>query len=102
MKLRITNNGPTDVEVELEVSLRYLLFYGASHYPKGGWSDLKGKFTTVEEAREAGKKAMTAGRFYETHRLQENEWWMVVDVIAGEIVVAGGNCLESVIAEFGE
>ena len=29
---------------------RFLVFYGDSYYPGGGWTDFKGDFDSIEEA----------------------------------------------------
>jgi len=31
----------------------YLLFYGMTYYPNGGWEDFQGSFDTLEEAKAA-------------------------------------------------
>jgi len=35
---------------------RFLLFFGESYYPSGGWKDFQGSFDTVHEARKAVKQ----------------------------------------------
>lgn len=34
---------------------RYLLFFGETYYPGGGWEDFHGAFDTIEDARNAVK-----------------------------------------------
>jgi hypothetical protein len=51
----------------------YLVFFGDNYYPCGGWSDFKGSFDTIEEARE----------FLLTKNF---DWYQIVDSQRGEIV----------------
>ncbi len=38
----------------------YLLFGGACYYAKGGWNDLRGRFTSVEAAQAEAEKLLKA------------------------------------------
>jgi hypothetical protein len=62
----------------------YLLFAGDHYYPSGGWSDLKGRFSSKEEALE----------FYKAgHRYGDDEdyvhywdWYQIVDMESMEVI----------------
>ena len=55
--------------------LPFLLFYGDTYYPNGGWDDFKGAFATVEQATEAAHQS-------------KSDWWQVVDVREHKVVAA--------------
>ena len=55
---------------------RYLLFAGDFYYPRGGWSDHRGDFETIEDAVEAA----AASRI---------DWYQVVDFTTCDIVKEG-------------
>lgn len=52
---------------------RYLLFYGETYYPAGGWGDFRGSFDTLREATDAfGAPA-------------DNYWAHVVDTVTNDV-----------------
>lgn len=52
----------------------YILFAGADYYPSGGWRDVVGSFTSVEEAIKVALQR-EADREYPKY-----DWWQVVDL----------------------
>jgi hypothetical protein len=72
------------LDAPMNLSGRYALFGGETHYAAGGWNDFKGAFPTAEIATEAGTSAMTPERRYGQD--WSVEWWHVVDLATGEIV----------------
>jgi len=53
---------------------RYLLFYGDSYYPSGGWTDLKGSFDDEKEAL-----IHLCNKYY--------DWWHIVDTLTMKITM---------------
>ena len=64
---------------------RYLLFAGDTYYPGGGWSDYKGSFDTIEEA----KTSALAGERWSAEHIHKFDWWQVIASIT-ETEVADG------------
>lgn len=58
---------------------RYALFAGDGYTPCGGWSDFKGSFDSVGDAKREA---------YEVCDLEQHDWWQVVDLQSGTIVSA--------------
>lgn len=60
---------------------RFLLFFGETHYPQGGWDDLRSEHETVESACRAVRR----------HQLRpyDSFWWQVVDARTRQIVASG-------------
>jgi len=56
---------------------RYLLFAFDEYYPNGGWNDLKGSFSTIEEAKEYIIKLWKKGDRHQTYQ--------VVDLNTGRV-----------------
>ena len=52
---------------------KYLVFNGYVYYPRGGWSDFKESFRTLEEAQDYVKQ-------------WPGDWWQIVDADTGELV----------------
>lgn len=53
---------------------KYILFYGDSYYPLGGWEDFGGTFDTVEKAKDYVLSIIVC------------DWWHIVDTETMEIV----------------
>jgi len=56
---------------------RYLLFAGDTYYPAGGWNDLKGDYTNLEEAK------WVASMMYTERKC---DWWQIVDTHINKII----------------
>lgn len=54
----------------------FALFAGWHYYPAGGWRDLVGVYSTVEDAQMA-------------RNTDDYEWYQIVD-LSGAVVVEGG------------
>ncbi len=54
---------------------RYALFMGLNHYPRRGLDDLKGFFSSQEEAESVAMSLMSKPGFYE-----EYDWYKVEDI----------------------
>ena len=52
---------------------RYLVFFGESYYPEGGWSDLKQDFNSIGTARE----------FVRTELESSAGWYQIIQLEAG-------------------
>lgn len=67
---------------------RYALFAGNQYYPAGGWSDYRGAFDTMDEAREKARAYNTdqSDAYPADSASGEWEWWQIVDLNQGEVV----------------
>jgi hypothetical protein len=59
------------------MSKRFGLFAGYQYYPLGGMKDFRGRFDTVEEAENEGKRL---------NNLTDADWWQVIDLQTFETV----------------
>lgn len=50
---------------------QFLLFGGERYYPRGGWSDLQGKFDDFDLAKTAAELAFNP---------KDGRWWQIVDL----------------------
>ena len=57
--------------------MRYAVFAGDDYYPSGGMRDLKGRFSTIEEAHEEATRAEAA---YGGGTRPVHDWWHIVDL----------------------
>jgi hypothetical protein len=61
--------------------MKYAVFAGDIYYPCGGFNDLRGRFETLEEAREYATTNVNYGSHY--------EWYHIVDTATFTLVARG-------------
>lgn len=61
----------------------FLIFAGYDYYPRGGWNDFIGSFSTLQEAEEAAKNVMavSCGETF------DKDWLHIVSLEMNRIVV---------------
>jgi len=61
----------------------FLVFAGYDYYPKGGWEDFVGSYSTLWEAEEAAKKVIAISE----EEVFDKDWLHIVSLEKNEIVV---------------
>ena len=57
---------------------RYLLFAGDQYYPRGGWSDFRDSFDSLEEAFIHGRqKDISGSKWFDWCHVVDTETWTV-------------------------
>ena len=63
--------------------MSYALFSGSTYYPSGGWGDFRGKYESLEDAKEAVEARKVADVDYDM-------WWHIADLDSLSIVCEEG------------